>query len=131
MKIQIFDQTYNVNADGNEEYLTELAAYVDKKMRAVSESTQMVDSVKVAVLAALNIADETFTLRQRTTRSWKARFASAWKSAYRWSKKHSSRPTDADTVCPPLSAHSRHNPLDTKAISYMMAGADVLGCGRY
>ena len=65
MKIQIFDQTYNVNADGNEEYLTELAAYVDKKMRAVSESTQMVDSVKVAVLAALNIADETFTLRQR------------------------------------------------------------------
>ena len=52
--------------DGNEEYLTELAAYVDKKMRAVSESTQLVDSVKVAVLAALNIADETFTLRQRT-----------------------------------------------------------------
>jgi cell division protein ZapA len=66
MKIEIFDQTYNVNADGNEEYLAELAAYVDKKMRAVSESTQLVDSVKVAVLAALNIADETFTLRQRT-----------------------------------------------------------------
>jgi cell division protein ZapA len=66
MKIEIFDQTYNVNADGNEEYLAELAAYVDTKMRAVSESTQLVDSVKVAVLAALNIADETFTLRQRT-----------------------------------------------------------------
>jgi cell division protein ZapA len=65
MKVQIFDQTYNVNADGNEQYLTELAAYVDKKMRDVSESTKMVDSVKVAVLAALNIADETFTLRQR------------------------------------------------------------------
>ncbi|MGA8037112.1 MAG: cell division protein ZapA [Candidatus Acidiferrales bacterium] len=65
MKIEIFDQTYNVNADGNEQYLTELAAYVDKKMRAVSESTQLVDSVKVAVLAALNIADETFALRQR------------------------------------------------------------------
>jgi cell division protein ZapA len=66
MKIEIFDQAYNVNADGNEEYLTELAAYVDKKMRAISESTQIVDSVKVAVLAALNIADENFTLRQRT-----------------------------------------------------------------
>jgi cell division protein ZapA (FtsZ GTPase activity inhibitor) len=50
MKIEIFDQTYNVNADGNEEYLTELAAYVDKKMRTISESTQIVDSVKVAVL---------------------------------------------------------------------------------
>jgi cell division protein ZapA len=65
MKIEIFDQTYNVNSDGNEEYLTELAAYVDKKMRSISESTQIVDSVKVAVLAALNIADENFTLRQR------------------------------------------------------------------
>ena len=66
MKIEIFDQTYNVNADGNEEYLAELAAYVDKKMRAVSESTQLVDSVKVAVLAALNIADETFTVIEST-----------------------------------------------------------------
>lgn len=65
MKIEIFDQTYNVNSDGNEEYLTELAAYVDKKMRSISESTQIVDSVKVAVLAALNIADENFALRQR------------------------------------------------------------------
>ena len=39
MKIEIFDQTYNVNADGNEEYLTELAAYVDKKMRTIAEQT--------------------------------------------------------------------------------------------
>ncbi|HXO05209.1 MAG TPA: cell division protein ZapA [Candidatus Sulfotelmatobacter sp.] len=65
MKIEIYDQSYNVNADGNEEYLRELAAYVDGKMRSIAESTRMVDSLKVAVLAALNIADETFTLRQR------------------------------------------------------------------
>ena len=65
MKIEIYDQSYNVNADGNEEYLSELAAYVDGKMRSIAESTRMVDSLKVAVLAALNIADETFTLRQR------------------------------------------------------------------
>ncbi len=65
MKIEIYDQSYNVNADGNEEYLKELAAYVDGKMRSIAESTRMVDSLKVAVLAALNIADETFTLRQR------------------------------------------------------------------
>lgn len=65
MKIQIYDQSYNVNADGNEEYLTELAAYVDGKMRSIAESTHMVDSLKVAVLAALNIADETFTMRKR------------------------------------------------------------------
>ena len=65
MKIEIYDQSYNVNADGNEEYLKELAAYVDGKMRSIAESTRMVDSLKVAVLAALNIADETFTLRRR------------------------------------------------------------------
>jgi cell division protein ZapA len=65
VKIQIYDQSYNVNADGNEEYLTELAAYVDGKMRSIAESTHMVDSLKVAVLAALNIADETFAMRKR------------------------------------------------------------------
>ncbi|MGA3299345.1 MAG: cell division protein ZapA [Candidatus Acidiferrales bacterium] len=65
MKIQIYDQSYNVNADGNEEYLHELAAYVDGKMRSIAESTHMVDSLKVAVLAALNIADEMFQTRKR------------------------------------------------------------------
>jgi cell division protein ZapA len=65
VKIEIYDQSYNVSADQNEEYLKELAAYVDSKMRAISESTRMVDSLKVAVLAALNIADEMFTLRER------------------------------------------------------------------
>ena len=65
MKIEIYDQSYNVNAEDNEEYLKELAAYVDGKMRSIAEATHMVDSLKVAVLAALNIADEMFTTRQR------------------------------------------------------------------
>lgn len=65
MKIEIYDQVYNVSADQNEEYLTELASYVDGKMRSIAEATKMVDSLKVAVLAALNIADEMFTLRQK------------------------------------------------------------------
>ena len=65
MKIEIYDQMYSVQADQNEEYLKELAAYVDSKMRTVAEATRTVDTVKVAVLAALNIADEMFTLRER------------------------------------------------------------------
>ncbi len=65
MKIEIYDQVYNVSANQNEEYLTELASYVDGKMRSIAEATKMVDSLKVAVLAALNIADEMFTLRQK------------------------------------------------------------------
>lgn len=67
VKIEIYDQVYNVNADGNEDYLRELAAYVDGKMRSVADATHMVDSLKVAVLAALNIADETFAMRKRQT----------------------------------------------------------------
>ncbi len=65
MKIEIFDQSYNVNAEGNEEYIQELAAYVDAKMREVAEATRMADSLKVAVLAALNIADEMHSQRER------------------------------------------------------------------
>ncbi len=65
MKIEIYDQVYNVQADGDEAYVKELASFVDGKMRSVAEATHTVDSLRVAVLAALNIADEFFTLRQR------------------------------------------------------------------
>jgi cell division protein ZapA len=65
MKIQIYDQAYNVNSGQSDEYLRELAAYVDAKMHDVADATQIADSLKVAVLAALNIADEMFTLRER------------------------------------------------------------------
>ena len=65
MKIDIYDQSYNVNAEGNAEYLTELAAYVDLRMREVAEAARTVDSLKVAVLAALNIADEYHLLKRR------------------------------------------------------------------
>lgn len=65
MKIEIYDQMYNVQADGDEAYVKELASFVDGKMRSVAEATHTVDSLRVAVLAALNIADEYFTLRQR------------------------------------------------------------------
>jgi cell division protein ZapA len=65
MKIEIFDQMYNVQADGDEAYLRELAAFVDEKMRTVAEATRQVDSMRVAVLSALNIADELFALRKR------------------------------------------------------------------
>lgn len=65
MKIEIFDQTYNISGEQNQGYMKNLADYVDEKMREVADATRTVDSVKVAVLAALNIADELFTLRER------------------------------------------------------------------
>jgi cell division protein ZapA len=65
VKVEIYDQSYSVNSEQKEEYVKELAAYVDGKMREIAEATRMVDSLKVAVLAALNISDELLTLRRR------------------------------------------------------------------
>ncbi len=58
VKVQIYDQTYNIGGELEQAYVLELAAYVDGKMREVAEATQTVDSLRVAVLAALAIADE-------------------------------------------------------------------------
>jgi cell division protein ZapA len=65
VKVQIFGQSYTVGGDLDEAYVQQLARYVDEKMNAVGAATQAVDSVKVAVLAALAIADELYSLRQQ------------------------------------------------------------------
>jgi cell division protein ZapA len=63
VKVEIYDQTYNIAGDLGEEYVQELARYVDDKMRAVADATKTVDSLRVAVLAALALADELHSLR--------------------------------------------------------------------
>ncbi len=65
VKVEIYDQTYHLGGELEEASVTELACYVDGKMREVAEATQTVDSLRVAVLAALAIADELYTARQR------------------------------------------------------------------
>jgi cell division protein ZapA len=57
VSVDIYDQTYHLRAH-DPAYIEKLAATVDSKMRAVSASGTTVDSLRVAVLAALNIADE-------------------------------------------------------------------------
>src|ERR1700676_1546644 len=64
VRVEIFDQPYNLRGSDSE-YILKLAEYVDGKMRAVSEQTATVDSVRLAVLAALNIADEYHLLKRR------------------------------------------------------------------
>ena len=56
--VEIFGQTYNVRGEGDPEYLAELARFVDSRMREVAAEVATVDPVKIAILAALNIADE-------------------------------------------------------------------------
>ena len=64
--ITIMGQQYPIRTSLDAEYVIRLAAFVDEKMRAVSESTPSGDSVRLAVLAALNIADELFRCRDAT-----------------------------------------------------------------
>ncbi len=58
VKVQIFGQTYSIRGELDEAYMQELARYVDEKMQAIADMTKTVDTQKVAVLAALAIADE-------------------------------------------------------------------------
>ena len=64
IKVEIYDQAYTVRSDGDPDYLKLLAEYVDQRMREISSGTLTVDSRKVAILAALYIADELHQLRR-------------------------------------------------------------------
>src|SRR5438045_8861053 len=64
IRVEIYDQSYTVRSDGDPDYLKQLAEYVDQRMREISSGTLTVDSRKVAILAALYIADELHQLRK-------------------------------------------------------------------
>jgi cell division protein ZapA len=66
VKVEIYGQSYTMSGDLDEGYVQKLARYVDEKMRAVSEATQTVDSVRVAVLTAMALADELHTRQNET-----------------------------------------------------------------
>lgn len=63
IRVEIYNQTYSIRSDGDNEYIMRLAEYVDGKMREISSGTLTVDSLKVAILAALHIADEFYQLK--------------------------------------------------------------------
>lgn len=60
VSVDIFGKTYSVLAGADPEYTRTLARYVDEQMQNVSKQSKAVDTQKVAVLAALNIANELF-----------------------------------------------------------------------
>jgi len=64
VRVEIFDQAYNLRGS-DPDYIFRLAEFVDMKMRAVSEQTSTVDSLRLAVLVALNIADEFHVIKRK------------------------------------------------------------------
>ncbi len=64
--VEIHGQRYPIRSTLDPEYVARLAAYVDQKLRAAADATPSNDSLRLAVLTALNIADELFRCRDVT-----------------------------------------------------------------
>ena len=64
VRVEIFDQAYNLRGS-DAEYIGRLAEYVDTKVRQVAQQASTVDATRLAVLAALNIADEFLTIKRK------------------------------------------------------------------
>jgi cell division protein ZapA len=65
--IEVHGQRYPIRTTLDARYVQELAAYVDRKMRAAADTSPASDAVGLAVLTALNIADEFFRARDQRT----------------------------------------------------------------
>lgn len=63
-QVEIFGEVYSVRGSDENGYLQELAALVDKKMREVAGQVKG-DTARIAILAALNLADELFQIQNR------------------------------------------------------------------
>lgn len=65
IKVEIYDQSYVMKGELDSEYVQGLARMVDAKMRSIATRTRTVDTLRVAVLAAMNMADECQQLRSK------------------------------------------------------------------
>lgn len=72
LSVEIFGRTYVLRAEKNREYVQNLARMINDRMVFVEENTKTVDSVRVAVLAALNLADDYCSQREEYERRIKA-----------------------------------------------------------
>jgi len=63
VEVEILGKTYTVHGDKDADYVRKVAEYVDRKMREIAQVTGTVSSSRIAILAALNIADEYFSLQ--------------------------------------------------------------------
>lgn len=65
VEVKIYNQTYSIKGAGDGEYIQQLADYVDRRMKEISSGTLTADSLRVAILTALNIADELHKMRSK------------------------------------------------------------------
>lgn len=65
IQVEILGQTYSIKAANDRGYIQELAAFVDARMKEVQKGTGTSDVYRIAILTALNIADELHRLRSQ------------------------------------------------------------------
>jgi cell division protein ZapA len=65
IEVDISGQRYKIRSDEQEEYIASLATYVNQQIDQIRQKSKSMATQSVAVLAALNIADELFKTRQR------------------------------------------------------------------
>ncbi len=61
--VKIFGREYKIKGHADKDYIEEMAKYVDEKMRELSGNSSLPSQDTLAILAALNIADELFQQR--------------------------------------------------------------------
>jgi cell division protein ZapA len=66
--VSIYGRTYQLRGNEERDYLLELAALVDRRMRETAAASGTADTLKVAILAALNIADDYLQARRGASR---------------------------------------------------------------
>ena len=65
IQVKIFDTDYALRTDGDPEAVRQVARFVDEQIRTLSENTSVKSPMKIAVLAALNIAEELFEVKRK------------------------------------------------------------------
>ena len=69
VEVTIMGQKFVVRSESDETYVREVAAFVDQKMNGISQKTKSVSNLNVAILSAMNIADEFFSFRKKRDQS--------------------------------------------------------------
>jgi cell division protein ZapA len=65
IEVEIFGQTFTVNSEDDETYVRQLASYVDQRMRQVGGTSKTAVPLRVAIMAAMSIADESYKASHR------------------------------------------------------------------
>jgi cell division protein ZapA len=68
VKVKILGTEYGIRGDADSEYIIKVAQFVDKKMREISDQQAVASNTRVAILAAMDIADELLQEREKRQR---------------------------------------------------------------